>query len=360
MAEQRDQHNDDEVDSRKWAAILGPSWAWVVIVIPPLMMFVLPALVVDIARPEWPIDVFAISVDKASDAFARHIDHRILYAAMLLFHVALCLGLIMMFWDRLREFPVVLRHRSYVLMLIEVALFVAIVAIYWRSTGLYQLSYLDIRELLARTCIFDDLLAPCVQDCAVEGVAKCPPDLDKITTKLSILVWIPQIIAIATVTAALAVVASIIGHLREFTAQDWRKRFDDGVRNLQVCFFGLSAILVTSTITATLFFQFPASLARADSWVATGLSAHAQTLSVFWGTVYTLTLIATFTPVALIVRNLARRYEQGAASSSEFRSGLVHKALVSPIRLIMNLLAMFAPMLFGAAGSLTKLLPGAG
>jgi hypothetical protein len=335
MAEQRDQHNDDEVDSRKWAAILGPSWAWVVIVIPPLMMFVLPALVIDIARPEWPIDVFAISVDKASDAFARHIDHRILYAAMLLFHVALCLGLIMMFWDRLREFPVVLRHRSYVLMLIEVALFVAIVAIYWRSTGLYQLSYLDIRELLARTCIFDDLLAPCVQDCAVERVAKCPPDLDKITTKLSILVWIPQIIAIATVTAALAVVASIIGHLREFTAQDWRKRFDDGVRNLQVCFFGLSAILVTSTITATLFFQFPASLARADS-------------------------CATFTPVALIVRNLARRYEQGAASSSEFRSGLVHKALVSPIRLIMNLLAMFAPMLFGAAGSLTKLLPGAG
>ena len=129
---------------------------------------------------------------------------------------------------------------------------------------------------------------------------------------------------------------------------------------VQVCFFGLSAVLVTSTITATLFFQFPASLARTDSWVATGLSAHAQTLSVFWGTVYTLTLIATFIPVALIVRNLVRRYEQGAESSPEFRSGLVHKALVSPMRLIMNLLAMFAPMLFGAAGSLTKLLPGGG
>ena len=360
MAKQRDQQNDNEVDSRQRGMALIPLWAWVVMVIPPLMMFVLPAQVIEIAPPEWPLDVFAISVDKESDSLARHIDHRILYATMLLFHVALCLGLIAMFWGRLGDFPAALRRRGYLLMVVEALLFVAIVAFYWRSTSLYQLSYLDIREVLARTCSLPDLLAPCVQDCTVEGVAKCPPDLDKITTRLSILVYIPQIVAIATVTAALAVVASIIGHLQDFTAGDWRKRFDDGIHNLQWCFFGLSAVLVTSTITASLFFKFPASLARVDSWLEKGLSAHAQTLSVFWGTVYTLTLIATFGAVVLIMRNLVRGYEQGTESPAEFKSWLIHKALVSPIRLITNFLVMFAPMLFGAAGSLTKLLPGGG
>ena len=361
MAEEGAQRHDKDKKSRDQGVIFGHAWAWVAIVFPPLVMFVLPAAIIGyFVQPDWPLDVFTLSLAQKSEAFARHINHRIVYAAMIFFHVTLCLCLIVLFWDRLRDFPGYLRHRAYVLMFIEASLFLAILAFYWRSTGLYKLSYLNIRELLARTCVLDDVLAACVPNCVADGITRCVPDLDSVTTKLSMFVYIPQIFSIATLTVALAVAASVIGNLQQLTVQDWQKRFDDGVKSLQFCFYGLSAVLVTSTITATLFFQFPASLAAADTPAATALSEYARTLTVFWGTVYTLTLIATFAPAALILRSLVRRYERGAESSAEFKRWLTDKALVSPIRLITNFLAMLAPMLFGAAGSLMKFLPGGG
>jgi len=361
MAEEHAQRKDKDVDSLKWGAILVSPWAWAIIVFPPLVMLVLPAEIISyFVRPAWPLDVFTITVAQESEAFARHLNHRIVYAAMIFFHVTLCLCLIVLFWDRLRDFSKFLQRRAYVLMIIEASLFLAILAFYWRSTGLYKLSYINIRGLLAKTCVLDDVLAPCVPDCVVDGVTRCVPDLDSVTTKLSMFVYIPQILSIAALTVALAVAASVIGNLQQLTAQDWQKRFDDGVKSLQFCFFGLSAVLVTSTITATLFFQFPVSLAAADTPPATALSEYARTLTVFWGTVYTLTLVATFAPAALILRSLVRRYERGAESSAEFKQWLTDKALVSPIRLITNFLAMLAPMLFGAAGSLMKFLPGGG
>jgi len=358
MTEQRDQQKDNDSAKRKQGLAFGLSWAWAVLVLPPLVMLVLPAEVIGFfVQAEWPVDVFSLSVTQQSEAFARHIDHRIVYAAVILFHGALCLCLIVLFWDRLRDFPGFLRRRAYVVMLIEGALFLAVLAFYWRSTGLYQLSYLNIRELLASTCAVDNILARCVP-CVADGARQCMPDLDQVATKLSLFVYIPHIFSIATLSVAVAVAASIIGNLRELTAQDWHKRFDHGVQSLQICFFGGSAILVTSTITATLFFQFPASLALPDSPAAKALGEYARTLTVFWGVVYTLTLVATFGPAALMLRNLVRRYEQGAESSDKLREWLTYKALVSPIRLITNFVVMLAPMLFGAVGNLTKLLPG--
>jgi hypothetical protein len=361
MAEQHAQRKDKVIKSGNRGVIFGASWAWVAIVLPPFVMLVLPAEIISyFVHPAWPLDVFTITVTQESEAFARHLNHRIVYAAMIFFHVTLCLCLIVLFWDRLRDFAGSLRRRAYVLMLIEASLFLAILRFYWRSTDLYTLSYINIRELLAKTCVLDDVLAPCVPDCVVDGVTRCVPDLDSVPTKLSMFVYIPQIFSIAALTVALAVAASVIGNLEQLKAQDWQKRFDDGVKSLQFCFFGLSAVLVTSTIAATLFFQFPASLTAADNPAAAALSEYARTLTVYWGTVYTLTLIATFAPAALILRGLVRRYEQGAESSAEFKRWLTDKALVSPIRLITNFLAMLAPMLFGAAGSLMKFLPGAG
>jgi hypothetical protein len=351
MTQQRDREEEKKANKSGQGLSYGLPWLWVVLALPPLVMLVLPAEVIAFFVPtDWPLDAFALSVTQQGEAFARHIDHRILYAAVVLFHAALCLGLIVLFWDRLRDFPAFLRRQAYVVMFVEAALFLVVLAFFWRSTVLYELSYLNIRELLAGTCALGDILAPCV-----DGKV---PDLDQMTTKLSLFVYIPHVLSIAVLAVAVAVVASIIGSLRELKAQDWHERFDHGVQSLQICFFGGSAILVTSTITATLFFQFPASIAPADSAVATALAEYARTLTVFWGVVYTLTLVATFGPAALILRNLVRRYEQGAESSDKLKEWLTYKALVSPIRMITNFFVMLAPMLFGAAGSLTKLLPG--
>ena len=113
-------------------------------------------------------------------------------------------------------------------MFVEASLFLAVLGFYWRSTGLYKLSYLNIRALLASTCALNDILAPCV--------AGHVPDLDQVTTRLSLFVYIPHIFSIATLSVAVAVATSVIGNLRDLTAQDWHKRFDHGVQSLQICF----------------------------------------------------------------------------------------------------------------------------
>jgi hypothetical protein len=361
MAKQRAQRKDKDGNRFNQGVIFGRSWAWLAIVFPPLVMLVLPAEIIGyIVEPGWPLSELTLALSTESEAIARHINHRIKFAAVIMFHVSLCVCLMVLFWGRIRDFPGFLRHRAYVLMIAEGALFLAVLAFYWRATGLYKLSYLNIRELLARTCVLDDLLAKCIPGCVSDGSANCVPDLDAVATKLSMFVYIPHIFSIATVAVAVAVAGSVIGNLQQFTVPDWQKRFDEGVKSLQFCFFGLSAVLVTSTATATLFFQFPVSFTIVETSTATVLTEYARTLAVFWGTVYTLTLVATFAPAALILRSLIRRYEQGAESSVEFKQWLTDKALISPIKLITTFLAALAPLLFGAAENLIKFLPGGG
>lgn len=343
---------DIDIDGLDHGVIFRRSWAWAGLVLPPLVMLVIPAeIVAYIIEPEWPLRVFTFSLTEESDVFARHINYRIVYATMILFHVALCLCLILLFWDRLRDFPRFLRHRAYVFMTIEASLFLAILRFYWRDTTLYKLSYTNIRDLLAKTGVLNDIVPI--------GV-----NLDKVTTKLSIFVYIPQIFSVAALIVALAVAGSVVGNLREAPESEWRERFIAGVNSLQICFFGLSAALVTSTFTASLFFQFPANLAAADEQMlktaVTALSEYAYALTVFWGAVYSLTLVATFAPAAIVLRSEIRRHGQRSESPDEFSQWLAEKALVSPSKWFRNIVVMLAPLLFSAVGSLLKLLPSGG
>ena len=98
MAVQHDQQNDNESDKSKRGLGLGLLWAWVVLVLPPLVMLVLPAEIIGFfVQTNWPLDAVTLSVTQQSETFARHIDHRIVYAAAILFHAALCVGLIVPF-----------------------------------------------------------------------------------------------------------------------------------------------------------------------------------------------------------------------------------------------------------------------
>lgn len=70
---------------------------------------------------------------------------------------------------------------------------------------------------------------------------------------------------------------------------------------------GLGVVLVSSTVTASLFFHLPETLYGGD--VAKSVNAYAATMSVFWGANFTLTLLAIYVPPYLRVRRLAARYE---------------------------------------------------
>lgn len=373
MAKERADRNDKDVNnlgpggifgrSRAWARLVfQPSWVWAGLLLPPFVMSVLPAAIVNYIIPTgttWPVELVTFSLTQESEAFARHINHRIVYAAMICFHVTLCLCLIALFWLRLRDLPRLLRHRGYVTMAIQALLFFAIgQSSYWQNSKLYELSVINIRDIFHKTCIFHDIIFD----------ISCSDPVPTVFTRLYYFVYIPQFFSLGAVIVAMAVAISVFGNLRQSTETEWRERFVAGMNSLQICFFGLSAVLVSSTITAVLFFQFPANLAvpanlaTADVAIAkttaTAVSEYARALTVIWGTVYTLVLIVFFAFAAFNVGSLIQKHAQSSDSPAEFGQWLVEKALVSPMKLISGFAAMLAPVLIGAMGNLIKFMPG--
>ena len=111
----------------------------------------------------------------------------------------------------------------------------------------------------------------------------------------------------------------------------------------------LSVVLVTSTLAASVFFHLPSELYGAEGEKAAAhLSRYADALSVFWGAVYTLTLIAA---VAVPAARLQRRAEgagdalAGPDGRAEAEAeGEISDTLVGQLRL---LLAILAPLIAG-------------
>lgn len=333
---------EKDIESPKQGEVFGRSWAWVWLILPPLIMFVVPTGIVQfMIQPGWSPHDFVPSFAEGTEVLAGHISDRVVYGAMAYVQVAVCMSAMWLLWDQLRVFPKFLRHRAYACMVIEAFLFLGI-WLFWRrpEVTLYRLSYLNIKELLLKTAAGADITAGAV-------------------TKLSMFATVPQVFGVAVLIVAVGVAGAVTGNLPDTPESDWRQRFADRVRTLQRCLLVASAVLVTSTLTVMLFFQFPAELA-ADPKIKMVLSDYARGLTVFWGTVYTLTLIATFATAAVILRNTLRRHQQGVGSPEEFREWVAEKVLLSPRGVLGNLAALLAPVLAGLLGTLLKSLAGGG
>ena len=84
-------------------------------------------------------------------------------------------------------------------------------------------------------------------------------------------------------------------------------------------FYVVSLVLVTSTISIMLFLQLPLALA-ADEETKLAVTGHAQGMTVFWGTVFTLTLVMMFAPSAFLLLKTARQYEKRSEKPEEVRA----------------------------------------
>jgi hypothetical protein len=114
-------------------------------------------------------------------------------------------------------------------------------------------------------------------------------------------------------------------------------------------FYLLTAVLVTSTLAASLFFHLPTKLLAEGS--DGPLVPYAGELSIFWGTVFTLTLLATVTPPLLHARHRLAAITEGvvdADEEDETRKWLSQEGLLESfgqqLRLI---LALLAPLITG-------------
>ena len=174
------------------------------------------------------------------------------------------------------------------------------------------------------------------------------------------LAWIPTFSGMAAVafTAAFAYAATSdppsAPNARDRNSAAWRGSLENRIRTLQRSVYLLSAVLVSSTVTITVFAHLPVGLLGSkDGDIALAVSKYATGLSTFWGALFSVTLIATFAAPVLRVLKEAYADDGAARESAEFRQWLHDHVFQSVKRQLGTVLSILAPLL---VGPLSKLL----
>lgn len=293
---------------------------------------------------------------KDDEIFVRHMGARMNYAAVVLLHIFVCLCAIFYFGIRLGESPRLLRRRASVAIVLEsVSVLGALVCLsYWdfgdnQPLGAYKLTYFNIRTLFEKIPASHDL----VKQGYLWGVSK-----------LSFSVVAAIAFGVFAVLMAAGVASVAVSTLSEVSEEKWLGCVRDQIQVLQQSFFLLSAVLVTSTLTATMLFYLPTETLEPHikAVVIDPLSSYARGLAVFWGVIFTLILAAVFAPPAVILRQRIRRFAQRrdrVETASEFREWLKRLELtVSLEKQLGNVAVLIAPLLTGPIASLLQKLGG--
>ncbi len=207
--------------------------------------------------------------------------------------------------------------------------------------------------------------------CQVIAAAKLPTDLvnggecfagDKITG-LTALAWVPAFIGMAAVGfggAFAYATARDLPTMGEKGEPAWREALDGHIKALQRTVYLLSAVLVSSTITITLFAHLPVGLLAdsPDPAPAAALSKYANGLSTFWGALFSITLVATFASPALRLLNVAYGAVERAEGTSDLRTWLQEHVFQSLRRQLATVFSLLAPLLVGPLSSLLSSVSG--
>lgn len=124
---------------------VGRIW-WISLVVPPLMLFVLPTIISQfLFQSGGSLPDFMGSFSEGSDIAIRHMGERLIYIAMVYFHVAVCITAVVIFWSQLRDASQRTRQHIFAIIVCEL-LFFLLLRIFWPRPGivLYELSYLNI------------------------------------------------------------------------------------------------------------------------------------------------------------------------------------------------------------------------
>ena len=121
------------------------------------------------------------------------------------------------------------------------------------------------------------------------------------------------------------------------------------MRLVDLTFQATAFVMVTSTISLMLFYRLPLSVV-ADETARELLSGFAQGMALFWGIVFTLTLVAIFGPSNLLLNKALADKPEMADNFREKIEKLSTKHQVSKI------LTMLAPLLVGSSASILEIL----
>lgn len=272
-----------------------------------------------------------------------HFESLMVYVSVAYFHVALCILASVYAVFQIRSFPDPIQKHAWRLV---IRLFLALIAVglIARIEGsALELTYRNTCELLRIAEVSPHL----VPDTCRGG----PP---------SLFVWLTGIPVLAGLIAAVlatAAVSAAAGPLAQHGESDWRQAFARRAAVLQQSFYIASMVLVTSTVSIMLFLQLPLTIAD-EGLTTMVVGSHARAMTVFWGTVFTLTLLAIVAPSAFLMNRAAERHAAASEAPSEVRDWLKTHIAVSVPKRLGNIAAVLAPLLVGPAGALLEKLGG--
>lgn len=277
-----------------------------------------------------------------------HLGDMLSYYALASFHVFVCISVICYFLYLVRSLP----KREYlksIVFLVGISMLAVVLvicfALFAEDIVLVQLGF-------KATCM------------AIEA-AKLPTQLvgggcfkQGDVSKLSLLAWIPTFSGMAAVIFAAAFAYGNAGGLPSFDDPEWRSVVDRRTKALQRSVYVLSTVLVSSTITITLFAHLPTGLLKGGDGLAKAVSEYALDLSTFWGALFSLTLVATFAAPAFRLLRQAYGYEAVTREPADLRAWLHEHVFVSVKKQLVNVVSLLAPLLVGPLSSLLSSLAG--
>ncbi len=271
-----------------------------------------------------------------------HLSDRLVYGAVSYIQLATCAAVLFLHWGYLnRQRPEAYRASVRLLLLILVVGAGVATLVRLTDAAAYALTYDLTRHLLLGIEGFPAAFA-------AEGYFLGQ-------SRMFFAAIVPFVTGVLVVAFGAAVGAAESTPF-DVRAPDWQRRFDGRSRRLQSAFRGSSLVLVTSAVSLMLLLQLPAPLMSAPGDAA--VSRLALGLTVYWGVVMTVTLLALFLPPYLALRREAIRCHQSTAADQELEVWLDERQLRPVRHHLANLATVLAPLLVGPVGGLAQAMLG--
>lgn len=200
----------------------------------------------------------------------------------------------------------------------------------------YKITFLNIRELYTGTQLFDAL-----------------------KDMLGVHVMVPTIFGVAAVIAAATGAESLFVDFDKEASNLNEQALKAKIAILKRGFQSLSVVLVSTVIAAAIAFHLPARLYEGDGEKL--INAYADEVTIFWGAIFTLTLLATYVPQLFRLRGLSKRYmktQKQKADDGALPDWLSDTALFGNFKShLVTLFTLLAPLITGSLSSVIQSLP---
>lgn len=254
------------------------------------------------------------------------------YLAIGLFHVAGCIAVMVVALLKIVALPKVARERGLLVLAVSILVLVAVNVLAREPLliGALNVSYRTTCAILVEANAAAHILPS-----ACDGAG------------LSTLAWlavVPYVMGLMAAAAASALASTAL-HAGDEAA------FMAAAERVERAFHATVFVLATSTLLMVLFYRLPLPLI-ADKDLLALVTAFGHGMGMFWGVMFTLTLMAIFGPAILLLPQRLPRTEEGSALRDRLFAKGARKRLT-------EILLILAPLMIGSAGTLLEQLANA-